>query len=57
MTNSVVDELCEVIAVANDKSKIAIMDLMRLVVLNEMQAGYILAKHWEFINTNIIAYL
>lgn len=33
------------------------MDLMRLVVLNEMQAGCVLAKHWDLISTTVIGYL
>lgn len=57
MPNSVVAELVEVISVANEKGKIATMDLMRLVVLNEMQAGCVLAKHWDLISTHVIAYL
>lgn len=57
MSNAVVAELVEVISVANDKGKIATMDLMRLVVLNEMQAGCVLAKHWDLVSTHIIAYL
>ena len=43
--------------VAEDKSKIAISDLFRLLVLKDTQAEYILTQHWSFIKACIIDFL
>ncbi len=44
-------------ASAEDKSKIALVDLMRLLVLDEMQAEYIFENHWGLVDANIIGYI
>ena len=43
--------------VAEDKSKIALMDLFRLLILKDEQAGYVLSRHWELIEICVIGYL
>jgi len=40
--------------VAEDKNKIAVCDLFRLLVLKDIQAEYILTHHWSLINDTII---
>ena len=52
-----IDELCQLAKVAEDKSKIAISDLFRLLVLKDTQAEYILTQHWSFIKACIIDFL
>ena len=52
-----IDELCLLARVAEDKSKIAISDLFRLLILNDTQAEYILTHHWSFIKVCIIDFL
>lgn len=52
-----IDELVELAEVAEDKSKIALIDLFRLLVLRESQAEYILSRHWELIEVCVIGYL
>ena len=52
-----VDELRELAEVAEDKSKIALIDLFRLLVLKDDQAEYILSSHWELIEICVIGYL
>jgi hypothetical protein len=43
---------------AEDKSKIALVDLMRLVVLSETQADYVFGKHWgTLVDSCIIGYI
>ena len=49
-----IDELCKLAKVAEDKSKIAISDLFRLLILKDTQAEYILTQHWAFIKECII---
>ena len=49
-----IDELCELARVAEDKNKIAVCDLFRLLVLKDIQAEYILTHHWSLINDTII---
>ena len=41
--------MAELAEIAEEKSKIALIDLFRLLVLQEVQAEYILTKHWELI--------
>ena len=41
-----IDELCELAQIAEDKAKIAISDLFRLLVLKDTQAEYILTNKW-----------
>ena len=52
-----IDELVELAEVAEDKSKIAIIDLFRLLILKDTQAEYILTRHWDLIEVCIIGYL
>jgi hypothetical protein len=44
-----IDELVELAEIAEDRSKIALVDLLRLLVLKDTQADYILSSHWELI--------
>ena len=55
--NKAVDELRELAEVAEDKNKIALIDLFRLLILKDSQAEYILSAHWELIEVCIIGYL
>lgn len=57
ISRDAIDELVELAEIAEDKSKIALVDLFRLLVLKDIQAEYILTKHWELINVCIIGYL
>lgn len=52
-----IDELRELAEIAEDKSKIALIDLFRLLMLNNAQADYILKNHWELIEVCIFGYL
>ena len=51
------DELRELAEVAEDKNKIALVDLFRLLILMDAQADYILQAHWELIEVCVIGYL
>lgn len=55
--NKAIDELRELAEVAEDKNKIALIDLFRLLMLKDAQADYILSTHWELIEVCIIGYL
>lgn len=37
----------EMVSVAEEKSKIALIDLVRLILQHEVPAAHILNKHWE----------
>ena len=52
-----IDELVELTEIAEDRNKIALVDLLRLLVLKDSQAEYILTTHWELIEVPIIGYL
>lgn len=52
-----IDELVELTEVAEEKSKIALVDLLRLLVLNDNQAKYVATKHWELVDACMIQYL
>lgn len=52
-----IDELVELAECAEDKSKIAIIDLFRLLILKDTQAEYILTRHWDLIDICVIGYL
>jgi len=54
---SAIDELSELAAIAEDKEKIAVCDLLRLLVLKDNQCEYIIASHWQFIQVTIFDYL
>lgn len=43
--------------VAEDRSKIALIDLLRLLFQHEGQAAHILYKHWETFDITIFQYL
>ena len=43
---SAIDELFQMLEVAEEKSKIALIDLLRLIMLYEAPAAHILNKHW-----------
>ena len=49
MPKAAIDELCDLAQVAEDKAKIAISDLFRLLVLKDTQAEYILTNQWSMI--------
>ena len=57
ISKAAIDELVELAEIAEDKNKIALVDLFRLLVLKDVQAEYILTKHWELIQVCIIGYL
>jgi len=47
-----------VIEIAEDKNKIALIDLLRILIQQEQICGYILNKHWEsLIEVAIMGYL
>ena len=50
-------ELKELAEIAEDKPKIALIDLIRLLMLNEDQAAQILTDHWELIDICIFGYI
>lgn len=52
-----IDELKELAEVAEDKNKIALIDLFRLLILKDAQADYILQAHWDLIEVCVIGYL
>ena len=57
MPREAIDELMEIIAVAEDKNKIALIDLVRLLMMHEHSAAHILHKHWSSIDVNIFGYM
>ena len=52
-----IDELVELASIAEDRSKIALVDLLRLLVLKDVQAEYLLSRHWDLIHVCIFGYL
>src|SRR5206468_1708366 len=52
-----IDELMDVLGCAEDKNKIAIMDLIRLLLLQEPAATHILSSHWQNLEINIFGYI
>lgn len=46
MPKAAIDQLIALAETAEDKSKIALVDLLRLIVLDEEQANYIFGTHW-----------
>lgn len=46
MPREAVDQLMQLIDVAEDKNKIALIDLIRLLMLQEHSAAHIVNKHW-----------
>ena len=55
--DAAIDELSELAKVAQDKNKIAVCDLFRLLVLKDVQAVRLLTNHWAMIQTPIFEYL
>ena len=55
--DAAIDELSELAKVAQDKNKIAVCDLFRLLVLKDVQAVRLLTNHWAMIQTTIFEYL
>jgi hypothetical protein len=51
------NELIQMLEVAEDRSKIALIDLLRLLFQHEGQAAHILYKHWETFDITIFQYL
>ena len=51
------DELLDLIEIAEDKSKIAMIDLLRLLMIHEGNAAHILNKHWDRFEVSIFGYL
>ena len=51
------DELVELVGAAEERSKIALIDLMRLLFQYEASAAHILYKHWETFDLTIFQYL
>ena len=52
-----IDELRSLAEIAEDKPKIALIDLIRLLVLKDVQAEYIMTQHWELIEVCIFGYI
>ena len=52
-----INELFELLDVAEDKNKIALMDLIRLLLMNERTASYIVNRFWEKFEISIFGYL
>lgn len=52
-----IDELVGLAEIAEDKQKIALIDLLRLVVLNPKQAEYVFDRHWSLIDVCVIGYV
>lgn len=48
------DELAALANIAEDKQKIALVDLFRLLVLEGSQAEYFLTKHGDVVNIEVI---
>lgn len=46
MPKEAIDELFEMLEIAEDKNKIALVDLIRLILMHEFSAAYVLNKHW-----------
>jgi len=57
MDPQTIDQLVSLAEIAEDKQKIALIDLLRLIVLEEKQAEYLLQKHWELIDVCVIGYI
>ena len=57
MPQNAIDELVEMISAAEERSKIALIDLMRLLFQYEASAAHILYKHWDTFDISIFQYL
>jgi len=52
-----VDELVALAEIAEDKNKISLIDLIRLLVIEGQQVEYIVSKHWELVEVCVIGYI
>jgi len=52
-----IGELIQMVAAAEERTKIALIDLARLLMLHEPSAAHILYKHWETFDLSIFQYL
>jgi hypothetical protein len=57
MPKEAIDELVSMIEIAEDKFKIALIDLLRLLMMHEFNAAHILNSHWSTIEVTIFGYL
>jgi len=47
ITREAIDQLVELADIAEDREKIAVIDLFRLIILEESQVEYIVTTHWD----------
>lgn len=52
-----IDELMTLVEIAEDKNKIALTDLIRLLMMHEPNAAHILNKHWSNFEVSIFGYV
>ena len=57
ISSEALDQLVALSEIAEDKQKIALVDLLRLLVLEENAANYIFGKHWDLVDVCVIGYL
>ena len=57
MPREAIDELMQMVEVAEDRNKIALIDLARLAMMYEHSAAHILNKHWSSIEVSIFGYM
>ena len=57
MPREAIDELMELVQIAEDKNKIALIDLVRLLMMHEYNAAHILNKHWQAFEISIFGYM
>jgi thioredoxin 1 len=57
MPREAIDELMELVEIAEDKNKIALIDLIRLLMLHEGNAAHILNRHWQSFEVSIFGYV
>lgn len=57
MPRDAIDELVDLVEVAEDKNKIALIDLMRLLMMSDFSAAHILNKHWSRFEVSIFGYM
>lgn len=57
MPQDALAELFQILEAAEDKPKIALIDLLRLLLLSEGIAGFICHKHWETFDVSMFQYI
>lgn len=57
MPREAIDEFMSLVEIAEDKNKIALIDLARLLMMHEHSAAHILNKHWSTFEVGIFGYL